>query len=126
MDFDFGAGEVADTSEGFKAAPAARAADGVAGGGNVLQVLLNEKRNDNSAFDQLALKDVGDATIDDDAGVEDDQADRSLLGGETNVRNDQREIFLIAAHREDHADVTEAEKEAETNEPAGGICVGIN
>ena len=62
---------------------------------------------------------VRDAPVNDDAGVEQQEVVRLVARGEAHVRDDQREILLVAAHGEDHADVAEAEENRETQEPAG-------
>ena len=40
------------------------------------------------------------------------------MGGEPNKRDNEVEILLVAAHGQDHADVTEAEKNTKPDQPA--------
>ena len=70
-------------------------------------------------FDQ-----IGDAPVNDDAGVEQQQVVRLVLRREADIGNDEREILLVAAHGENDADVAEAEKQSEPDEPANSV-VGI-
>ena len=59
-----------DAVEHFEAAPAAGALDGVAGVGDLLDFPEHEARDDDEAFEQARLDQVGDAPVNDDAGVE--------------------------------------------------------
>ncbi len=70
---------------------------------------------------KLRLDQVGDAAVNDDAGVEQQQIVRLVLRREADVGDDEREILLVAAHGEDDADVAEAQEQAEPDEPAGVV-----
>ena len=58
-----------DAVEHFQAAPSAGALDGVAGIGDLLDFPEHKARNDDEAFEQPRLNQVGDAPVNDDAGV---------------------------------------------------------
>ena len=107
-----------DAVEHFEAAPAAGAFDGVGGIGDLLKFPEHKARDDDEAFEEVRLDQVGDAPVNDDAGVEQQQVVRLVLRREPDVGDDEREILLVAAHGEDDADVAEAQKQAEPDEPA--------
>lgn len=124
VDSDFVGGAFLDAAEDFQAAASASAFDGIFGVSDLLQFFQDEAGDDDDAFEEIGFDEVGDAAIDDDAGVEQEEVVGFVLFGEADVGDDEGEIFLVAAHGQDDADVTEAEKEAEANEPAGGF-VGL-
>ena len=121
MDFDFVPGIALDAVEDFEATAAAGAFDGVVGIGDLLEFFEDESRDDNEPFEEIAVDEVGDAAIDDDAGIEEEEVVGFIARSKADVRDDEGEVFLVAPHGEHDADVAEAEKEAEADEPAGRI-----
>ena len=115
----FDVGVALDTIEHFESAAAAGAFDGVTGIGDLLEFSEHKTRHDDQAFEEMGLNQIGDAPINDDAGIEQQQVVRLVLRREPDERNDEREILLVAAHGEDDADVAETEEQAEPDEPAG-------
>ena len=111
--------------EHFKAAPAAGALDVVGGVGDLLQFQQHEARHDDQAFDEMRLNQVGDASVNDDAGVEQQKVVRLVLRREADVGDDERKILLVAAHGQHHADVAEAQEQAEPDELAR-FAVGVS
>src|SRR5687767_1458634 len=61
--FDFRMCQFTNTSQSFQTAPAPRAPDRVARIGDVLQFLQNKPRNDDCAFDKIALQQIGNTPI---------------------------------------------------------------
>ena len=121
VNFDFIGGAFLDTAEYFETAASTSALNGVLGVGDLLEFFQDKARDDDDAFEEIGFDEVGDAAIDDDTGIEQEKIVGFILFCEPNVRDDEREIFLVAAHGKDDADVTEAQEEAEANEPAGGF-----
>ena len=70
-DHDVDAGHLLDLLQDVEAAAAAVALQRVGGVGDELQLLQHELRDDERAVEEAGLADVGDAAVDDDAGVED-------------------------------------------------------
>ena len=70
-DHDVDAGHLLDLLQDVEAAAAAVALQRVGGVGDELQLLEHELRDDQRAVEEAGLADVGDAAVDDDAGVED-------------------------------------------------------
>ena len=87
-DGDVHAGHLLDLLQDVEAAAAAVALQRVGGIGDQLQLLEDELRDHERAIEKAGLADVGDAAVDDDAGVEDaiallragvaEQADQAL------------------------------------------------
>ena len=69
-DDDVEAGHLLDALQNVEPAPAAVPAQRVGRVGDLLQLLQHELRHDERAVDESGLADVGDAAVDDDAGVE--------------------------------------------------------
>ena len=70
-DHDVDAGHLLDLLQDVEAAAAAVALQRIGRVGDELQLLQHELRNDQRAVEEAGLADVGDAAVDDDAGVED-------------------------------------------------------
>ena len=70
VDFDLVARVALDAVEHLQAAAAAGARDGVVGIGDLLQLLQDKAGHNHQAFDKISLDQVGDAAINDDAGIE--------------------------------------------------------
>ena len=70
-DHDVDAGHLLDLLQDVEPAAAAVAFQRVGGIGDELQLLQHELRDDERAVEKAGLADVGDAAVDDDAGVED-------------------------------------------------------
>jgi hypothetical protein len=121
VDFDLVGRVFLDAAEDFESATSASALDGIFGVGDLLKFFKHEARNDNDALQEIGFDKVGDATIDDDAGVEQEEVVGLILFCEADVGNDEREIFFVAAHGEDDPDVTKAEEKAEADKPAGSL-----
>src|ERR1035437_6547010 len=124
VDADFNFRAVLKAVEHFEAASSTRSFDGIGGIGNLLEFVQHEAGDDGQAFNEFRLDEVGDPAINDHARVEQQQILRFVLRHEPDIRNDERKIFLVAAHGQNHADVTEAQEQAETDEPVdivGGI-----
>jgi len=124
VNFDFVGGVFLDAAENLKAAASAGAFDGIFGIGDLLEFFQDEAGHNNDAFEEIGFDEVGNAAVDDDAGIEQEEVVGFVLFCEADVRDDEGEIFFVAAHGEDDADVTETEEEAEADEPAGGF-VGL-
>ena len=69
-DHDIDAGHLLDAVQDVEAAAAAVALERIGRIGDVLQLLEHELRDDERAVDEPGLDDVGNAAVDDDAGVE--------------------------------------------------------
>jgi len=61
-----------ETGEDFQAAAASGAAERVVGVGDVAKLIEDKSRDDESAADEAGLGDIGDAAVDDGAGVDED------------------------------------------------------
>ena len=85
----------------------------------MLEFLEHKTRHDDQAFEEMRFNQIGDAPVNDDTGVEQQQVVRLVLRRKTDEWNDEREILLVASHGEDDADVAKAEEQAEPDEPAG-------
>ncbi len=70
MDFDFVALVLLQAGQHFQAAPAAGADDRVVGIGDLLQLVQDEAGHDQHAFDEIGLDQVGDAAVNNNAGVQ--------------------------------------------------------
>jgi hypothetical protein len=112
VDFDFVALVLLEAGEHFQAAPPAGADDRVVGIGDGLQFVQDETRDDDRPFQEPGVNQVGDASVNNNAGVQDEQVFGLALRGEADVGDDEGEILLVAAHGQDHADVAEADKQA--------------
>ena len=121
VDFDFVGRVFLDAAEDFKATTSAGAFDRIFGVGDLLQFFEDEAGDDDDAFEEVRLDEVGDAAVNDDAGIEQEEIVRFVLFCEADVGNDKREIFFVAAHGQDDADVTEAQEKAEADKPAGSL-----
>ena len=108
MNADFNTGVALNAVEHFESAPAAGALDGIGGIGNLLNFFEHEPRHDNQALQKMGFNQISDATVNDDAGIEQQQIVCLALLAKTHVRNDEREILLVAAHGENDADIAEA------------------
>ena len=125
MNSHFVARVAPDAIEHLEAVAAARALDRVAGIGHLLQFLQHEPRDDNQALEEIRLDEVGDAAVNDDAGVQQQQILGLVLRREPHVGNNERKILLVAAHGQDDADVTEAQEEAQADDPARGLLLDV-
>ena len=79
MDFDFVSGVSLNAAERFQAAAAASAPNRVAGICDELKLFQDKARHHDGSFQHIALDQVGDASVNDDAGVEHEQTFRSAL-----------------------------------------------
>ena len=86
VDADFDAGVALDAVEHFEAAAAAGALDGVVGIGDLLEFLEHKARHDDQAFEEIGFNQIGDAPVNDDAGIEQQQVVRLVLRREADVR----------------------------------------
>ena len=68
--------------------------------------------------------DRGAAALNDHARVKQQEIFRPVLRRKAHIGDDQRKILLVAAHGQHHADVTETQEQAETDEPAD-IFLGV-
>ena len=125
VNFDIELRRALEAAQHLQAAASARLADGIVGIGDQLQFAEHKARHDDDALDKIGLDQVGDPAVDDDAGVEHEEVLRPILRRETDVGNDEREILLVAAHREDDADVAEAEEQTQPDQPAGRLVRGV-
>src|SRR5581483_6415549 len=121
VDFDFETLGPLNPVQHFQTAPATRAADWVVGIADLLKLLEHEARHDDQAFEKVGLNQVRDASVNNDAGVQQQEIVGLVLRGKADVGDDEREILLVAAHGQHDADVAEAQKEGKTNQPAGGL-----
>src|SRR5262249_47996098 len=115
----FIAGIALDAVQHFEAAAATGAFNGIVGIRDLLEFFEHKSGDNEQALDEIGFDKVGDAAINNDAGIQQEQVVRFVLRGKPDVRDDQGKIFLVAAHGQDHADVTEPEKQAKANEPTG-------
>ena len=88
-----------DLLQDVEAAPAAVALQRVGGVGDELQLLEHELRDDERAVDEAGLADVGDAAVDDDAGVENLVALLRAGGAEQRDQPRRLEPFALARRR---------------------------
>ena len=86
VDADFDVGVALDAIEHFESAPAAGAFDGIGGIGDLLEFPEHKARHDDQAFEEMGFNQVGDAPVNDDAGVEQQQVVRLVLRREADVR----------------------------------------
>ncbi len=102
----------------WQAAAAALALRGVGGVGNHLQFAQDEFRNDEDPFEEAGLGDVGDAAIDDGAGV--DHFDVALAGAFAGEKAaERREVEEVALAGADHqADVGHEQQHSQLQEAA--------
>ena len=97
---------------------------GIGGVGHLLQFVQHKPRHDDEALDEFRLDQIGDATVNDDAGVQQQQPIRLVLRCEADVGDDERKVLLVAAHGQHNADVAKAQKQAQPDEPLR-LAVGI-
>ncbi len=111
VDFEFVAFVLAQAGEHLQAAASAGADDGVVGIGDFLQFVEDESGDDERALDEIGFEKVGDAAVNNNAGVEEEEVFGLGLGGEADVGDDEGEILLVAAHGQDHAEVAETQEQ---------------
>src|SRR5207302_1844161 len=85
VDFYFVARIALDAVEHLQPAPAPSALDPIARVGNHLQFLQNEARHHDDSFQEVSFNQVGDAPIDDYAGIQQEQIVRPVLRREADV-----------------------------------------
>jgi len=107
--------------EHLQSAPATRSFDGVRGIRDLLELFEHKARKHNQPLDEIRFDQVRNAPVDNHAGIEQQEIVGLVLRSEANIGYNERKIFFVAAHRQNDADVTEAKKKAETNEPARGL-----
>src|SRR6476659_10530847 len=93
--------------QNIEAAPAALALNRIARIGQGLKFSQDESRDDQRPAQETAPDQVGDPTVDDDGGIDDE---RLVLGGlprETHIRNNEGELVAVAAHGEHHPEIAE-------------------
>src|SRR5207244_11149333 len=93
VDFYFIAVIALNAVEHLQSAAAARAFYCITGVGNDLQFFQDKAGHDNNSLEEIGFNQVGDPAINDDAGVEQQQIVGPVLRGETDIRNDEGEIF---------------------------------
>ena len=98
-DHDVDAGHLLDLLQDVEAAAAAVALQRVGRVGDELQFLQHELRDDQRAVEEAGLADVGDAAVDDDAGVEDLVAPLRAGGAEQADEARRLEPLALAARR---------------------------
>src|ERR1019366_1122991 len=125
VDLDFIARVALDAIEHLQTAAAPGALNGVVGIGDLLELLQHKAWHDDQPLDKIRLDQVGNAAIHDDAGIEQQEIVRFVLGREADIGDDEGEVLFVAAHGEDDADVAEAEEEAEANQPAGRLFLDV-
>ncbi len=118
VDFDLANGAALKAVEHVKAPAAACAADGVVGISDLLELAQDKSRDDDESLHNAGLDEVGDASVNDDAGVEEQDVVGLVLRRESYVRDDEGEVLFVAAHGEDDSDVAEAKEHCELDEPA--------
>src|SRR5436190_3761834 len=118
-DGDVDAGHLLDLLEDVEAAAAAVALQRVGGIGDQLQLLEHELRDHERAVEKAGLAHVGDAAVDDDAGVENAVA---LLGPGVAEQADEARRFqplpLARAHHDPEIREDEQDEAVEEDDPA--------
>src|ERR1035437_11039093 len=123
MDFDLVAGVALDAIKHLQTTAPARAFEGVIGIGNLLQLLQNKARHHDQALDKVGFDQVSNAPINNDTGIQQQEVVRFVLRRESDIGDDEREVLLVAAHRQHDANIAEAEKQAQANQPASGLLL---
>ena len=72
----------------------------------------------------MSFNEVGNASVNDDTRVEQQQVVRLVLRRKADIGNDERKILLVATHGQHDADIAETQKQTEPDEPAD-LVVGI-
>ena len=89
MNADFRVRVALKAVEHFESAAAAGAFDGVGGIGNLLNFLQHKTGHDDQALQKAGFNQIGDAPVNDDAGVEQQQVVGFVLRRKPDVGNDQ-------------------------------------
>src|SRR2546422_820514 len=110
MDFDLIARITLDTVKHFQSAPSARAFNRIIGIGNLLEFLEHKTRHHSKPLDKVRFDQVRNASVNNHAGIEQDEIIGLILRREAHVRNNQRKILFVAAHSEDNPDVSKGQK----------------
>ena len=126
VDFDFFAGASLDAAEHFQTTPAASTTDRVGGIRDKLKLFQHEARHHYGPFQEVSLDQLGDASVNDGAGVEHEEIFGLALRREPNEGDDQVKVLFVAAHGQDHADVTKSQKQTEANQPANRLVLHVN
>ena len=109
-----------DALQDVEAAAAAIALQGVGGIGHQLQFAQHELRDHDDAVEEAGFGDVGDAAVDDDAGVEDLVALLALLFAAEDAAQ-RRQVQQVALVGADHqADVGHDHHDHDLQEALGG------
>ena len=123
-DDDVEAGHLLDALQDVEAAAAAVAAQRIGRIGDLLQLLQHELRHDERAVDESGLADVGDAAVDDDAGVENSVA-ALRLRSRPEQAGEPLGLEPLARFRAEHeADVRQREQDERVEEDDAEV-VGV-
>src|SRR6266850_2003303 len=110
-----------DAIEHLQSPSATRSFDRVRRIRNLLELFQHKTRKHNQPLDKIRFDQVRNAPVDNHAGIEQQEIVGLVLRSEANIGYNERKIFFVAAHRQNDADVTEAKKKAETNQPPCGL-----
>ena len=111
-------GFAAHALQDVEAATAALALRRIGGVGDHLQLAQDEFRNDQHAFEETGFRDIGDAAVDDRAGVNDlgIALARALSGEQPAQRGEVEQVALARAHHQ--ADVGHEQQHGELEQAA--------
>ena len=82
-----------------------------------LQFAQNKTRHDQRATEKSGRTKVGNSSIDDHVGVDDQRFMLGRLASEAHIGNDERELVPVAPHREHHPEVTKSAVNNSTDRP---------
>src|SRR5262249_45360277 len=108
-----------DPVEHLQAASPPRALDRIRRIRDLLQLFQHKSWKHDQSFNEVGLDQVRDPAVDHYARIQQQQVVRFVLRRESHVRDDQRKILLVASHRQHNADVAEAQKKPQANQPTG-------
>ena len=118
-DFDFA--RTLELIQNFQTAPAAFAFGRVVRIRQQLQFIQNKSRYDERAAKESGRAKIGDATVDDDVGIDHERLMLGHFASEAHIRNDEREFIATAPHRQHHSEIAKKRIHNQTGGPLHGL-----
>src|SRR5438552_15258608 len=83
-----------------------------------LQFIQNKSRYDERAAEESGPAKIGDATVNDDVGIDHEWLMLRHFAGEAHIRNDEREFVATAPDRQHHSEIA---KKSINNQTGGQL-----